>query len=94
MEGGMPHAAYASPIGQYLGEVLREWREARGWKRIDLQRATGVWHTTIADIEKGTSNGNNDRLDRLCIALGHDLAELFTEAVRRRDRAVAPPPRP
>ncbi len=84
MEGGMPDAAYPSPIGQYLGEVLREWREALGWRRIDLQRATGVWHSTIREIEAGRSNGNNDRLDRLCIVLGHDLGELFTEAIRRR----------
>lgn len=87
MARGRHEPGHPSAIGEYLGEVLREWREAHGWKRTDLQRASGIWHTTIADIELGQSNGNNDCLDRLCVALGHDIAELFTEAARRRAAA-------
>ena len=84
MVRGLPDPAYPSPLRHYVGQVLQEWREARAWTRTQLQRATGIWHTTIRAIEEGRSGGTTDRLDRLSIALGHDIAALFAEAHRRR----------
>lgn len=94
MAASLPDPSLLSPIGRFVGEVLREWREARGWNRARLARASGIWHTTIEDLELGRSGGRTDSLDRLCAALDHDIAALFAEAHRRRCREPSEAPSP
>lgn len=56
-----------------LGKYIKRRREQRGWSRLDLQRESGVPHTTIRNIE--VSDHNVKAEERTIEA----LAAAFTE---------------
>lgn len=84
MESGMPPSDVPSPLGRYLGAVLREVRRSRGWCLAELQRRSKVDRRTICRIEEGTADPRADTIDRLCCALGAPVGAVMEEADRRR----------
>ncbi len=54
----MPRARYDDPPPElaYLGNALRELREAAGLKQIELATAAGMTESQISDIERGKNN--------------------------------------
>lgn len=59
----------------HLGDVIRKWREAKGWRNTDLADAAGIGKNTVSSIEDG-QNTNTDTLERVVKALGHTVTEL------------------
>ncbi len=60
------------PLSQ-VGISIREAREARGWRQADLASRAGVSQSAVSDAEVGRG-ARIDTLQRLCRALGGDLA--------------------
>jgi transcriptional regulator with XRE-family HTH domain len=68
-----------------VGEVVRALREARGWSRAELARATAarphpVGEVMIAKIEQGARVPSPKRLASLAITLGVEPQDLATRA--------------
>jgi ribosome-binding protein aMBF1 (putative translation factor) len=68
------------PVKGWLGGVIQQYREARGWSLHELSRRSGVAPGLLSRIE--TKRGANPTLDvmlRLAGAFGNDLSKLFQE---------------
>src|SRR5688572_8869752 len=68
-----------------IGEVVRALREAQGWSRSELARATSarshpVSEVMIAKVEQGARTPSPKRLASLAITLGVEPQELATRA--------------
>lgn len=61
--------AYVARLNRQVGEVLREWREARGLSAYALAKVARVTDQTILNIEQGgCPNGPlTGTLARLCV---------------------------
>lgn len=67
--------------GQSIGEVLCEWRLARGWSQRGLARVSGVPQSTISRMEHGQLRGIKlTTLGRLAWALKAEEAVLMALA--------------
>jgi transcriptional regulator with XRE-family HTH domain len=76
---------------------LREWREQRGLRQVDLAERAGVRQATVSDIETKAKAGHLRRLDlavleRLAKALGITVDGLFRAPDMRQERARSPKP--
>jgi ribosome-binding protein aMBF1 (putative translation factor) len=63
--------------GMTLGKILRQKREERGLSLRDLEKITGVYHSTIGKIERGAVRAPAfEDVVRIAKALGLKLASL------------------
>lgn len=62
-----------------IGKKMRKLREERNMSMYRLTQITGVAGQHIRGIEEGTRQPTIDTLQRLTVALGSSLAELFSE---------------
>ena len=62
-----------------IGEKLRKLREDRNMSMYRLTQITGVSGHHIKGIENGTRQPTIETLQRLTVALGSSLAEIFSE---------------
>jgi transcriptional regulator with XRE-family HTH domain len=73
-----------SAIRRRLGDAVRTLRHARGWTQEMLGERAGLSYKFIGEIERGQGNPSVDTLERLSVALGVDVTELFGEPWPRR----------
>jgi transcriptional regulator with XRE-family HTH domain len=69
----------ASKICIILGRRIRELRQARGWRQIDLAEHSGVHEVHISDLERGTREAGICTLHAISKALGVKLSELVRD---------------
>jgi transcriptional regulator with XRE-family HTH domain len=65
----------------YLGQRVREFRQAVGWSQAELSRRVfdWPWHTKVSNIERGQRQVSAVELWRLARALNRSLDEFFPE---------------
>lgn len=83
----MPRADYDSPPASLvaLGRALRELREEKGLKQIELGTAAGATESQVSDIERAKNNPGWVLVARLLDGMGAtigDLAEVYARAER------------
>ena len=77
-------------IERRFGRRIRELRERAGWSQEGFAEACGLHRTYIGGIERGERNVSLVNIERIAIALGVPIADLFADlgaSVKRR-RAV------
>ena len=58
---------------QYIAQVIKQTREAKGWTRYKLAQISGVHFGHISRIENGCFSTRLDTLCKLCTALEIEL---------------------
>lgn len=84
----------AKPPEQPLGEKLRAARHRRGLSLRDASRLAGLSVSHLSAIECGTRNASLAGLQRLAVALGIGVSDLFGDEQRPQRRLVRPGQRP
>jgi DNA-binding transcriptional MerR regulator/quercetin dioxygenase-like cupin family protein len=95
--GDRPAAAAGASPGppeQPLGEKLRAARHRRGLSLRDASRLAGLSVSHLSAIECGTRNASLAGLQRLAVALGIGVADLFGDEQRPPRRLVRAGQRP
>jgi transcriptional regulator with XRE-family HTH domain len=72
-------AVEKAPIDQRAGTAIRRSRLERGLTLNDVASAANMSVPMLSRIENGQSTGSLTMLERICSALGIDLATLFRE---------------
>ena len=90
--GGQPPGA--KPPEQPLGEKLRAARHRRGLSLRDASRLAGLSVSHLSAIECGTRNASLAGLQRLAVALGIGVSDLFGDEQRPQRRLVRAGQRP
>lgn len=83
----MPRADYDNPPEALiaLGRALRELREQKGLKQIELGTAAGATESQVSDIERAKNNPGWVLIARLLDGMGAtvgDLADAYARAER------------
>jgi transcriptional regulator with XRE-family HTH domain len=76
-------------IERRFGRRIRELRERAGWSQEGFAEACGLHRTYIGGIERGERNVSLVNIERIAIALGVPIADLFADpgaSVKRRMR--------
>jgi len=60
-----------------FGAWVRHWRLDRDWTQDQLGEMAGMDGPRIQKLEKGGENPTIDTIDRITVALGRDVSELF-----------------
>jgi DNA-binding transcriptional MerR regulator/quercetin dioxygenase-like cupin family protein len=84
----------AKPPEQPLGEKLRVARHRRGLSLRDASRLAGLSVSHLSAIECGTRNASLAGLQRLAVALGIGVSDLFGDEQRPQRRLVRAGQRP
>ena len=92
--GGARAGAPSGPPEQPLGEKLRAARHRRGLSLRDASRQAGVSVSHLSAIECGTRNASLAGLQRLAVALGIQVSDLFGDEQRPQRRLVRAGQRP
>jgi len=69
-----------SRVSEKAGAAIRKLRLARGWNLATLSEMSGVPVSTLSRLELGQNGLNNEKLVRLCHALGVDVDGIVREA--------------
>lgn len=76
-------------LSEYIGEIIRKAREAKGFNRTEISRLTltssikangsipGVSNSTISLVEAGKTSPSMNTLEILCDVLDLHISELF-----------------
>jgi transcriptional regulator with XRE-family HTH domain len=62
-----------------LGERIRELRQSRGWRQIDLAEETGMHENYVSDLEKGRKEICLRMLQTVAAAFGIKTSELLKD---------------
>ncbi len=74
-----------------IGKRLREYREAKGWTRVQLGVYAGVSTSTVSLAESGGRTPNAETLGKLARALDVEPGDLFAEAASPKAQAPSSP---
>ncbi len=76
------------PDRRILGEVIRSFRELRGWSQEDLGEYAEIHRTYIGSVERGERNPSFESISRILDALDVSWAEFGAalDAGRKRKR--------
>lgn len=91
---GPPGGARRGPPEQPLGEKLRAARHRRGLSLREASRLAGLSVSHLSAIECGTRNASLAGLQRLAVALGIQVSDLFGDERRPPRRLVRAGQRP
>jgi DNA-binding transcriptional MerR regulator/quercetin dioxygenase-like cupin family protein len=91
---GPPGRQPSGPAEQPLGEKLRAARHRRGLSLRDASRLAGLSVSHLSAIECGTRNASLAGLQRLAVALGIQVSDLFGDEQRPPRRLVRAGHRP
>jgi len=91
---GPPGGARHRPTEQPLGEKLRAARHRRGLSLREASRLAGLSVSHLSAIECGTRNASLAGLQRLAVALGIQVSDLFGDERRPPRRLVRAGQRP
>ena len=69
-------------IKQRFGEKVKFFRLEKGWSQEKLALEAGIDRTYLPGIEKGERNVSITVVEKLAIALGIEIKELFEERVK------------
>lgn len=75
------------PLEKRIGEVLKQLRLAANLTLADLSSGARISSAMLSRIENGMATASLDALERLCLALGIDLSELFKRTDRKKGTA-------
>ncbi|HLQ27389.1 MAG TPA: helix-turn-helix transcriptional regulator [Acidiferrobacterales bacterium] len=67
---------------ELLGQKLRWLRFIRHWSQEELAQASGLHRTYISAIERATCNVGLDNVEKLALAFGLSVSELFQMEAR------------
>ncbi len=67
------------PVTRRFGRRVRALREAKGWSQESFAEECGLHRTYIGGIERGERNVGLVNVERIAMALGVSIADLFTE---------------
>lgn len=68
-------------IGRRIAPVLARWRQALGWTQDELAARAGISRGYLSELERGLpAQPGLSVLSRVCAAMGHSWAELFSTA--------------
>jgi transcriptional regulator with XRE-family HTH domain len=73
-----------TPLRLRLGHAIRRLRESREISQEAFAQRAAVHRTTMSEIERGITNISVDIAERIAIALGIPVSELFREAESER----------
>ena len=62
-----------------FGEAVRRYRQTRRISQEDFAEMCGLHRTYISDIELGKRNVSLENIEKIAIALGMTISELFAE---------------
>jgi transcriptional regulator with XRE-family HTH domain len=79
------HRSEPSPELRRLGAAIRELRESRELKQIEVAQAANVSESRVSEIESGLSDARWTTVEKVLKGLGVTLAEL-AEALGRQPR--------
>jgi transcriptional regulator with XRE-family HTH domain len=66
-------------IHEVLIRNMKRFREAKGWKKSDLARATGIDASHISNLENGKKHIGLELMEKIAIALEVEPFELIRE---------------
>lgn len=75
------------PLEKRIGEVFKQLRLAANLTLADLSAGAGVSSAMLSRIENGMATASLDTLERLCLALGIGLSDLFKRTDRKQGTA-------
>ncbi len=75
------------PLEKRIGEVFKQLRLAANLTLADLSAGAGVSSAMLSRIENGMATASLDTLERLCLALGIGLSDLFKRIDRKQGTA-------
>lgn len=67
------------PVKRRFGRRIRALREAKGWSQEGFAEECGLHRTYIGGIERGERNVGLVNVERIALALGVSIADLFIE---------------
>lgn len=73
------HDTASVPLEKRIGEVLKQHRIQANLTLADVGEAAGMSSAMLSRVENGVATASLDSLERLCLALGIGLADLFTK---------------
>ncbi|MCU1479196.1 MAG: Transcriptional regulator [Subtercola sp.] len=76
--GGAGAGTAVSSEGLHIGAKIREWRNENGATLAALAKDTELSTGYVSQVERGLANPSLETLKRLTDALGHAVAELFS----------------
>ena len=68
----------ARDVCEALGKRIRQLRNERGWRQIDLAEETGIHENYVSDLENGHKEVCLRTLQTIAKAFDLNLAELLT----------------
>lgn len=91
-QSALPRADYDNPPDSLvlLGRALRDLREEKGLKQIELGTAAGATESQVSDIERAKNNPGWVLVARLLDGLGatvSDLADAYARAALGEDES-------
>ncbi|MGE0022431.1 MAG: helix-turn-helix domain-containing protein [Hyphomicrobium sp.] len=75
------------PLEKRIGEVLKQLRLAANLTLAELSAGARISSAMLSRIENGMAMASLDALERLCLALGIDLSDLFKRTDRKKGAA-------
>ncbi|MCR9161687.1 MAG: helix-turn-helix domain-containing protein [Nannocystaceae bacterium] len=75
-------------LRKLLSRRIRELREARGLRQVDLEAETGIAQPMLSQIQSGKRNPSLGNLAKIAEALNVRPAVLLLDPRRKKDRAA------
>jgi len=75
------------PLEKRIGEVFKQLRVDANLTLAELSAGAGVSSAMLSRIENGMATASLDSLERLCLALGIGLSDLFKRIDRKKGTA-------
>lgn len=75
------------PLEKRIGEVVKQLRLEANLTLADLSSGARISSAMLSRIENGMATASLDALERLCMALGIDLSDLFKRIDRKKGTA-------
>lgn len=82
-----PHDTAKVPLEKRIGEVFKQLRQDANLTLAELSAGAGVSSAMLSRIENGMATASLDSLERLCLALGIGLSDLFKRIDRKKGTA-------
>ena len=68
-----------SEISKIIGQRIRNYRTSKGFSQEKLAELSGCHPTYIGQVERGEKNATLESIEKISIAMGISLSQLFGE---------------
>ena len=72
-----------STLSMQVGKRIKELREAKGMKQVELADLIDMEATNLSKLEKGVHLPKEDNLNKITNALGVEIKDLFPTEISR-----------